>query len=192
MTTSGPVDYTKTCFVHPTLTKVHGEPHYSSLKELKNQLKANASSVTLDLGGGGHGHLGLVLTPHAMILAVPYIRPLYPGNLNILPGTSQHQVTRLTLAHAEAKRTFRETVQLEKTLMNQLCNALEETYYKEKISLHTNTIVEPLSTFLTWLFTTYGDIDCETIKDEEKRVLNITYDLHNPITDVSEPIQDLK
>ena len=74
MTTTGPVDYAKTYFLHPTLTTIHGEPNYASLKLLKKELKANASTVTSDLGGGGHGHLGLVLTPHeySMISAVPY------------------------------------------------------------------------------------------------------------------------
>ena len=113
---SGPVDYAKTYFLHPTLTPIHGEPEYSSLKILKKELKANASRVTSDLGGGGHGHLGLVLTPqeYSMISAVPYARPGHPGQLIIPPGTTQHESVRLTHAHAEATRVFRETVELER------------------------------------------------------------------------------
>ena len=61
--TSTNIDYVDTYFELPTLTKIHGEPTYFQLKELKNELKSNATSVTTDLGGGGHGHLGLVLTP---------------------------------------------------------------------------------------------------------------------------------
>ena len=52
MTQSGPVDYAKTYFLHQTLTKIQGEPDYSTLKILKKELKANASRVTSDLGGG--------------------------------------------------------------------------------------------------------------------------------------------
>ena len=46
--------------------------------------------------------------------------------------------------------------------------------------------------FLTWLFTTYGDIDHDTIKEEEDHVSKIVYDLRNPITDVFEPMQELE
>ena len=50
--TSTNIDYVDTYFEFPTLTKIHGEPTYFHLKELKNELKANAASVTSDLGGG--------------------------------------------------------------------------------------------------------------------------------------------
>ena len=43
---------------------------------------------------------------------------------------------------------------------------MKDTYYKECVNLHTSTITEPISIFM-WLFTTYGDIDHDTIKEEE-------------------------
>ena len=112
MTQSGPVDYAKTYFIHQTLTKIQGEPDYATLKILKKELKANASRVTSDLGG--HGHLGLVLTPHgyAMILAVIYAQPVHPGPLVIPLGTTNHEAMRLTLANTEAIRIYRKTVDL--------------------------------------------------------------------------------
>ena len=151
MTLSGPVDYAKTYFIHQTLTGIQGEPSYSTLKILKKELKANSSRVTSDLGGGGHGHLGLVLTAHeySMISAVIYARPVHPGPLNIPPGTPNHEATRLTLTHSESIRIYRETVELEKVLMNLTCNAMEETYYRERINPHTSTVTDPLSVFLT-------------------------------------------
>ena len=136
MTSSGPVDYTNTYFLHPNLTTIHGEPGYSSLKKLKSELKANASRVTSDLGGGGYGHLGLVLTPHkySMISRVPYVCPLHPGPVDIPNGTSQYESMQLTLAHAEVIRVFRDTVELEKVLVNITCNAVQDMYYKEHIN----------------------------------------------------------
>ena len=116
MTLSGPVDYAKTYFLHQTLTAIQGEPSYSTLKTLKKELKANSSRVTSDLGGGGHGHLGLVLTPHeySMISAVIYARPTHPGALIIPAGTTHHEATRLTIEHNENVRVYRETIELEK------------------------------------------------------------------------------
>ena len=62
-------------FDYKTLPKVYGEPDYNSLKKIKDALKANASKIQSDLGGGHHGHLGEVLTPaeYALVSPIPYI-----------------------------------------------------------------------------------------------------------------------
>ena len=75
------IDYVNTYFEFPSLTRIHGKPTYASLKIIKDELFANATAVTSDLGGGAHGHLGLVLTPaeYVAVSAVPYVRPAHPG-----------------------------------------------------------------------------------------------------------------
>ena len=80
-----PIDYAPTQFEKATLTPIHGEPNYASLKRLKKELKANAQSVVSDLGGGGLGHLGLVLTDaeYANVSDVPYVAPPHPGRLKL-------------------------------------------------------------------------------------------------------------
>jgi len=55
------IDYRTTFFEFPQLTKIHGEPDYDTLHRLHNELKSNAGSVPSTLGGGAHGHLGLIL-----------------------------------------------------------------------------------------------------------------------------------
>ena len=59
---SSRIDYSSTYFPYSTPTPIQGEPTYKALKRFKNELRANASSVDTDLGGGDHGYLGLVLT----------------------------------------------------------------------------------------------------------------------------------
>ena len=59
---SSHVDYVSTYFKYPIATKITGEPSFKTLKQLKRELKANASSVDTNLGGGNHGYLGLVLS----------------------------------------------------------------------------------------------------------------------------------
>ena len=100
---SGLVDYAKTYFIHSTLTKVHGELTFSSLKTLKQELKANASWVTSELGGGVHGHLGLVLNQieYLLISALTYTQPLHLGILNMKVNTTYHEAKRLSMEHAE-------------------------------------------------------------------------------------------
>ena len=55
------IDYVHTSFQYPVLTKVHDTPTYALLKHIKDEMKANATNVQCDLGGGKYGHLGLVL-----------------------------------------------------------------------------------------------------------------------------------
>ena len=80
------IDYATTHFEYPTLDKIHGKPTFSTLTTLKKQLKSNAQSVVSDLGGGAHGHLGLVLSPeeYTAVSNTAYTRPDHPGPF-ILP-----------------------------------------------------------------------------------------------------------
>ena len=55
------MDYVAVYFSSKTLPKIESRPTYDSLKQLKKMIKANASSVVSDLGGGSQGHLGLVI-----------------------------------------------------------------------------------------------------------------------------------
>ena len=47
-----------------TLSPIIGEPNYSSINKISQELYANASSVPSTLGGGNHGHLGLVMNDY--------------------------------------------------------------------------------------------------------------------------------
>ena len=110
--TSTNIDYVDTYFEFCVLTKIHGEPTYETLKAMKNQLKSNAYSVASNLGGGTHGHLGLLLTAaeYATMSRIPYVRPVHPGILTIPPGTAQHEATSLRSEQKELIPLFHETV----------------------------------------------------------------------------------
>ena len=168
---STPVDYT-TYFEFPTLDKIHGEPTFATLLRMKKQLKANAISITSDLGGGQFGHLGLVLTPpeYALLSPVPYARPAHPGALVIAAGTAQHEAIRLRDEHKENIRLFRETIDVEKVLIKLIVGAVEPQYLKELRDNHTDTINNTVAEVLTFLFDRYGAIDSETLDDHEAEV----------------------
>ena len=90
MTSSVPSveDFTNT---FPTqVTPIVGKPTYATLKTLKDQLKANATSVPTTLGGGNHGYVGLILSPatYATISPTAFIEPTYPGQHPAIPGGS--------------------------------------------------------------------------------------------------------
>ena len=56
-------DFRDRLFSNKELPKIHDALTFSSLQELFNQAKSNASLVPSTLGGGIHGHLGLLLSP---------------------------------------------------------------------------------------------------------------------------------
>ena len=192
MTTTN-IDYVDTYFELPTLTKIHDEPTYFHLKELKNELKTNATSVTTDLGGGDHGHLGLILTPaeYAAISAHAYVRPVHPGVLVIPPGTAQHEVTRLREEHKEQIRLFRETVDVEKALIKQLVAAIEPKYIKNLRNTDSNAINIPLHDVFTHLFTRYGNVNADTLMEIEEKVKTMEYNLVEPLVTVFNEIEEL-
>jgi len=71
------VDYATSYFKYATPTHVHGKPTNKALKRLKNELRAKASSVESDLGGGDHGYLGLFLTDigYARVSGTQFVAP---------------------------------------------------------------------------------------------------------------------
>ena len=91
MTTTVPSVEDVTNAFPTAVTKITGEPNYESLKNLKDELKANAASIPTTLCGGTHGYLGLILSPaaYATIAATQFIEPIYPGqHPNVPAGTS--------------------------------------------------------------------------------------------------------
>lgn len=105
----GTLDYASSYFKYKTPTQIRGEPTHKSLKILKMELQANASSVETDIGGGNHRYLGLVLTdqeyatiPHKE----PFIPPNYPLALNIPANATLIQTLELKESCQESKRLY--------------------------------------------------------------------------------------
>ena len=84
-------------FPIPKLTKVVGKPNYSAILKIDEELKKNAASVRTTLGGGNHGHLGLLMTPaeYTQISHAPFVRPAIPALSLIIPvGGTDRNVKR--------------------------------------------------------------------------------------------------
>ena len=106
--TLGSIDYAASYFKYKTPTPIQGTPSNKTLKRLKAELRANASSVESDLGGGDHGYLGLVLTDaeYASIHPppAPFVAPAFPGPLVIPNNTTQVAALTLREQHNENLR----------------------------------------------------------------------------------------
>ena len=88
------IDYKNNLFEHPELTRIIGEPTTATLITLQAEVRDNAQAVQSDLGGGQHGHLGLVCTQAAYAALVPqapaYTRPVNPGRLAVTSNLTQY------------------------------------------------------------------------------------------------------
>ena len=81
------VDYTTLYFKYPVSIPINGEPTNKLIKRLKTEIRANASSVDIDLGDGDHGYLGLYLWNVEYVrinpAPTPFEAPTWPGALTI-------------------------------------------------------------------------------------------------------------
>ena len=188
------IDYANAYFEFPHLSKISGEPDYKSLKALKKQLKANAIAVVSNLGGGGYGHLGLVLTPaeYQLVSQTAYVRLPHPGPLNIVPGTAHHEAVRLREEHHESIRVFHETLQVEQTLKKQIVASIEPEYLRELRDENTNTITMTISGILNHLFTHYGQVDANVLDTEEQTLKSYVWNINDPPVLFFNAIEDLR
>ena len=194
MTTSR-VDYASTYFPYKTPTPIQGEPTYKTLKRLKNELRANASSVDTDLGGGDHGFLGLVLTDaeyERVAPGHPFTAPDFPGTLTIPRGTDTVDAMNLREQHKQDIRLYRECREVERALLRHVTTAVESKYIDFLKNEDTDLIEDDISTVLTYLFTNYGKVPTRVVKEKENEVLATPFIPSDPMVAIYRPIEQLR
>ena len=98
-------------FEYKQLTRINGEPNFTTLHNMHLESKANCSSVPCTLGGGAHGYSGILLSATTYtILAptTPFIIPLHPGVLLVPVGSTQYEIALIKTTHDEALRVSQE------------------------------------------------------------------------------------
>ena len=65
-----------------TVTKIHGQPTNQDLTILEKELIAILANIPTTLGGGNHGHAGILMDPARYLLTagIPFVNPANPGN----------------------------------------------------------------------------------------------------------------
>ena len=84
------VNYHKTVFQKPDLTRVLGIPTYYALHHMQLEIKSNAIYVYSKLGCGNQGNLKRLITntKYATLSPVPYIRIVHSGIIQILNNST--------------------------------------------------------------------------------------------------------
>ena len=190
------IDYATSYFKYKRPIPIQGAPSNKSLKRLKAELRANASSVETDLGGGDHGYLGLVLTDveYAKINPTPpaFVPPTFPTPIVIPTGTTQVEALQLREQYKEEKRLYYECKNIEKALLRHIQTAIEEQYVEHLVDDDTQLIQDDVLTVLEYLFANYGKVPSEDVKKKESEVTAMVFNLADPMVTLYGPIEKLQ
>jgi hypothetical protein len=181
------IDFKSTYFQHSSLTHVHGEPTFQSLQKIYQEIKANATSVTSSLGGGLHGYLGLVVSPVNYARTQPdhaFNRPVNPGALNIAATATQYQIAIAKDIHDSATKTFKECNLLERTLIQQIKDAIHPDYLEAITDDDTGLITGTIVAIMQYLFETFGYVNPTALNDKRDEILALIVDNDKPIDTV--------
>lgn len=111
--------------------------------------------------------------------------PIYP------PFLTHRQITAITEQHKEAVRIFNEVINVERALIQQLIEAIDENYLKaiknRTIGQFTGTILD----ITRYLKTAYGRISPAQLAAHDNEITNMVYDTTTPIDIVFNSIKDL-
>jgi len=183
-----------TYFQHKLLTKIHGKPTYPTLQTLYTELKANAGSVPTTLGGGQHGHLGLLLpaTTYATLQpTVVWVSPRNPGPFVPPAAGTTAQINATRDAWAASHHEFELCQATEKALVAQVIDAIDTIYLRALLNRATGQYSSSIRELMTHLFTTYGQLTPQQVKAKEAEVHNLHFDISQPVDIIFNAIDDL-
>jgi hypothetical protein len=93
-----------------TVTKIHGQPTNQDLTILEKELIEILVNIPTALGGGNHGHAGIIMDParYLLIAGVPFNNPANPRNYPAnVPGNAAAGVrARFEAEHKEQVKEY--------------------------------------------------------------------------------------
>ena len=172
-------------FPSRTLLPIRGEPTYESITAVKSEIFANAAVIPTPLGGGQHGHIGLVMKEQLYHTLSPtsFIIPNDPGPLPVfnpnMTYTAAHRDT-IIREHKEQRRLYDTLTNVDIALKKQLIEAVDDVYLAEKKDRYTGFLHQTTRDLLDHLMQRYGKITPLAIKNNKTK-------MEEPL-DTSQPI----
>jgi hypothetical protein len=192
MSASSHVNYRENYFQHTALTKITGDPTYASLAKLERECKANGKSVSCTLGGGLHGHLGLVCSAVAynrISPGVPFNRPVLPV-LPDLSGSTAAQIEDARQIFKDNLAAFNACNLIERTIVQQINTALDEDCLADLIDDDTGLLEGTIPEIIQTLFDTYGAITPQSLAAAKAKVEALSYNHGRPIVTIFTAINE--
>jgi hypothetical protein len=174
MTTALTVDAIVAKFPVKTVPIINDEPDYESINHMVQILYGNAASLSSPLGGGQHGHIGLIMNAplYATLTATPYNAPADPGAAPIFAANAT--VARrelLTNQHKESRRIFENHVNMDDALKAQVIDAINDTYLCEMRHKYTGYLGITTRDLIDHLLDRYGKITPADIENCKRRMI---------------------
>ena len=184
-------EHIKGNFPFPIFPRHAGIPAYHSVNEVHTKGKANAASISSELGGGAHGLLGLTLSPttYFQLTGNHFVKPANPGTipLNVI-GTAA-AMTETVRQHKEYLRVFRLVENTELSLKSQLIDTFEETYFRGLRNRHTGFLGITYLDMIVHLYNNSGLTSALDIIESKKRMDKL-YDPSEAIETYFDQIED--
>jgi hypothetical protein len=163
-------------FTYQTLPRIVGIPAYASIQLLVNNLKANAASIPVELGGGLLGHLALTIpTPvYATLSNTPWVDPVNPGATPPVPqaNATAAQINANRYHHLENIKLFRTYNNVQSALKQQILAAVDDIYVRTLHNTNTGYAMVMTLQILTHLYTTYGKLTPMAMQENNRHFRN--------------------
>ena len=180
-------------FPIPTLTKIVGQPNYENIKDLNEELNANAASIVSTRGGGAHGHLALTVSPtvYATLSAEPYVAPTMPEAIDpaALVGRTGPQIAEINRLYAAQKAEFHSYVNLQNALKKQVVAAVEPIFLQAIREAYVGFANRTVFDLLRHLYDGYAAISADDLEHNDKR-LREQWDPNTPFATLIKQITD--
>ena len=126
------VDEIKEQFSKKEITKISGEPNLKNVQKLEEEIQENASNIDTSLGGGNHGHLGMVMpaNDYLALSGTPFAAPQNPGYQPVFgPAVSTAALREAaTNQWKEAQHHYDTHKNVMKASRNQILEAVDGEY----------------------------------------------------------------
>ena len=99
----------------------------------------------------------------------PYIKPTLP-TLNTETGDTQFQLDQKRNEYKTKMLTYRESIAVDRILIQKIVNAIEDKFLKALRDRITNRIIMKISDILIYLFDTYGDISPQEMANLREKI----------------------
>jgi hypothetical protein len=170
-------------FPHSSLPNVIGEPTFEELKVFWRLLNTNAMGVSSSVGGGRHGHLGIIMTneEYFTIAADVFPVPNNPGaSAEVVAGMKAAVIAEMTRLNRDATQVYHTYHNVNQATKKLIIEAFNDAYLNalsDKIVGYANCTSLQL---LTHLLTYYAIIAPTELMQNCER-LNTLYDHGQPI-----------
>ena len=182
---------------HQTLPKHVGKPQFHQIREIQKLIEENSGTIECSLPGvGDFNHLFLTKSDAewtALTGLPPVQMPERPERPEINDRATAAQIAQQDRAYNTAKKLYDKTIAMKELLMNQLTTSFEPKWIQPLRHAVTRQLNHrAMHEIFTFLYTRYGKVKSQTVRDKEDELLTAPVDLDLPLIILFDDIEDFR